>query len=113
MQVRKTYNEVSPELLYAEIKDFVLNQGVVLGENKVETYTLPDQSADFVTRGTMTFNLSEGTKKGKECLRVHIVGTPRGETKLIMDVDEELFPTDKLDALQSNLDFVFSSYEVK
>ena len=28
MQIRKTYKEVSPELLYAEIRDFVLKQGV-------------------------------------------------------------------------------------
>ena len=32
MQIRKTYHELNPELLYAEIRDFVLKQGVVLGE---------------------------------------------------------------------------------
>lgn len=108
MQIRKTYKMVSPELLYAEIRDFTLKQSITLGESKLDTYTLPDQSADFVTRGTLIFHAGN-----KECLRAHMVGTPRGETKLILDVDEKLFPPDKLAALQSDLDFIFSSYEVK
>jgi hypothetical protein len=61
----------------------------------------------------MTFNLAGGVSKGKECLRVHLVGTARGETKLMMDIDEKLFPAEKLAALQSNLDFIFGSYEFK
>jgi hypothetical protein len=114
MQIRKTYKEVSPELLYAEIKDLALKQGGSLGESKMETYTLPDQSADFITRATLTFNVKAGAgKEEKECLRAHMVGTPRGETKVMFDVDEKLFPAEKLAALQSDLDFIFSSYEVK
>ena len=108
MQIRKTYKEVSPELLFAEVKDFSLKQGLSQGENKMETYTLPDQSADFITRATLTFNINN-----KECLRAHMVGTPRGETKLMIDVDEKLFPADKLAAFQTDLDFIFGSYEVK
>jgi hypothetical protein len=108
MQIKKTYTEVSPDLLFAEIKDFALKQGLSLGENKLETYTIPDQSASFGTRATLTF-----TNKEKECLRAHIVGMARGETKLMIDVDEKLFPPERLAALQSDLDFVFASYEVK
>jgi hypothetical protein len=108
MQIRKTYQQVNPELLNAEIKGFFLNQGVTLGENKLETYTLPDESADFISRSTMTFSVS-----GKEGLRVHMVGSARGETKLMIDVDEKLFPQEKLNALQTDLDFIFGSYEVK
>jgi hypothetical protein len=114
MQIRKTYNEVSPELLYAEIRDFILKQGVVLGENKLETYTLPDQSASFISRGTLTFRTrGEAGQADRECLRVHIVGSARGETKLMLDVDEGLFPGEKLAALQADLDFIFGVYEVK
>ena len=108
MQIRKTYKEVSPELLNAEIKDFVLKQGVILGESKLETYTLPDESASFVSRSTMTFKNAE-----KECLRVHMVGSARDETKLMIDVDENLFPKEKLVALQADLDFIFGAYEKK
>jgi hypothetical protein len=114
MQIRKTYTGVSPELLYAEIKDFTLKQGVSLGDNKVESYTLPDHSADFIMRGILSFNMKgEGGKGDREAMRAHIVGTPRGETKLMIDVDEALFPADRLAALQSDLDFIFSSYEAK
>jgi hypothetical protein len=108
MQIRKTYKGVSPDLLFAEVRDFSLKQGLSQGENKMETYTIPDQSADFITRATLAFN-----NKEKECLRAHMVGTPRGETKLMIDVDEKLFPAEKLAALQGDLDFIFGSYEVK
>ncbi|OGO24651.1 MAG: hypothetical protein A2144_07575 [Chloroflexi bacterium RBG_16_50_9] len=114
MQIRKTYNEVNPELLYAEIRDFILKQGARLDENKLETYTLPDQSAAFISRGTLTFKSKDNTGKADiESLRVHIVGSVRGETKLMLDVDESLFPQEKLSALQSDLDFIFGAYEVK
>jgi hypothetical protein len=114
MQIRKTYNEVNPELLFAEIRDFTLKQGVSLGENKLETYTLPDQSASFISRGTLTFRVKDNSVKvEKECLRVHIVGSARGETKLMLDIDEALFPQEKTSSLQDDLDFIFGSYEVK
>jgi hypothetical protein len=114
MQIRKTYSEVNPELLYAEIRDFILKQGASLDENKLETYTLPDQSASFISRGTLTFKAKdESGKADRECLRVHIVGSVRGETKLMLDIEESLFPKEKLSALQNDLDFIFGSYEVK
>ena len=114
MQIKKTYNEVKPELLYDEVRDFILKQGVTAGEAKLETYSLPSDSSSFIYRGTLTFNMK--AKQGqaeKECLRVHLVGSDRGETKLILDINEELFSQDKLSALQEDLDFIFGSYEVK
>ena len=114
IQIRKTYTEVNPELLYAEIRDFTLKQGLSLGENKLETYTQPDQSASFISRGTLTFTVKgEAGKAEKECLRVHVVGSVRGETKLMLDVDEKLFSQDKVSALEDDLNFIFGSYEVK
>lgn len=108
IQIRKTYNHVNPELLNGELKDFILRQGATLGENKLETFTLPDESADFISRMTMTFKVNN-----KESLRVHMVGSARGETKLMIDIDEKLFAQEKLNALQTDLDFIFGSYEVK
>ena len=114
MKIRKTYNEVNPELLYAEIRDFALKQGVILGEAKLETFTLPDQSASFITRGTLTFtNKNETDKSEKECLRAHVVGSARGETKLMLDIDEKLFPKEKVAALQEDLGFIFGSHETE
>jgi len=109
MQIRKTYSELKPELLYDEVRDFILKQGAVVGEAKLETYSLPSDSSSFISRGTLTFNI----QGGKECLRVHIMGSARGETKLMLDINDELFPQEKVSALQEDLDFIFGSYEVK
>ena len=111
IEIRKTYMEVNPELLYAEARDFILKQGASLDENKLETYTLPDQSASFVSRGTLTFRAKSAADK--ECLRAHIVGSARGETKLMLDVDEALFPQEKVSALLDDLNFIFGSHEAE
>ncbi len=108
MQIRKTYKEINPELLYAEIRDFVLKRGASLGEEKMETYALPSDTSSFITRGTLTFRVQE-----KECLRAHVVGSARTETKVLLDSDDKLFSAEKLSALQEDLDFIFESYEVK
>jgi len=113
MQIRKTYQGVNPELLYDEVKDFVQKQGAVLSEAKFETYSLPTDSSTFIARGTLTFKAEGKTGKAdKECLRAHIMGMA-GEVKLMLDIDEELFPQERVSALQDDLDFIFSSYEKK
>ena len=114
MQIKKTYKGVNPELLYQEIKDFTQKQGVILDETKMETYSLPSDSSSFISRGTLTFQVQDKSAKSvKECLRAHIVGSAKGETKLMLDIDEKLFPEAKISALQADLDFIFVSYEVK
>ena len=110
MQIKKVYTDVNPGLLYDEIRDVVKKQGVSIGDAKLETYSLPSDSSSFIYRGTIIFN---SEKDDKECLRAHLVGSARGETKLILDVEEKLFPQDKVTALLEDLDFIFSSYEAK
>ncbi len=114
MQIRKTYKEVNPELLYHEIRDFTLKQGAVIGDAKMETYSSASDSSLFISRGTLTFKIKDKSGSAeKECLSAHIVGSAKGETKLMLDIDEKLFPQQKLSALQDDLDFIFGSYEVK
>ena len=114
MQIRKTYKDVSPELLYDEVRDFVLKQGAIIGEAKMETYSSPRDSSSFISRGTLTFKIrDESGKAEKECLRAHIVGSAKGETKVMLDIDEKLFSQEKVAALQNDLNFIFGSYEVK
>ena len=110
MQIRKAYKDVNPELLYDEVRDYVRKQGAVLGEAKLETYALPGGSS-HVARGTLIFNVQSGAEK--ECLQIHIVGSAMGETKVMLDINEALFPQEKVTALQQDLDFIFGSYEVK
>ncbi len=114
MQIKKTYNEVNPELLYQEVKDFTQKRGGIIGEARLETYSLPSDSSSFITRGTLIFKIQdEAGDVEKECVRAHIVGSARGETKLMLDIDEKLFSPQKITALQGDLDFIFGTYEVK
>lgn len=112
MQIKKTYQDVNPELLYDEVRDFVLKQGTIMGESKLETYLLPDNSSSFIFRGTLTFKVEVGQAKvEEECLRIHIVGTVKGETKVMLDINDKLFSQEKVSVLQDDLNFIFGSYE--
>jgi hypothetical protein len=114
MQIRKIYQNVKPELIYDQIKDFVIKQGTVIQDAKLYTSAKPDDTSLFVSRGTITFSMKDGSEKSaKECLTVHLLGVDKGETRVIFDIDEKLFTQERLDALQSDLDFIFGSYEVK
>ena len=112
VQIRKTYVDVNPKLLYDEVKEFVLKQGAVIGEAKLETYLLPDNTSEFMFRGNLIFKIQTGQDRvEKECLRAHIVGSVKGETKVMFDTNDELFPEKKVAALQDDLDFIFGAYE--
>ncbi len=114
MRIKKTYKEVNPELLYHEIRDFTQKQGAIIGEAKLETYSLPNDSSSFISRGTITFKIHDKPGKAeKECLRAHVVGSAKGETKMMLDIDDRLFPQDKVTTLQDDLEFIFGSYEAE
>ena len=114
MQIRKTYHNVKPELLYEEIKEFTIKHGTAVKEAKLYTSTVSGDTSSFVHRGTIIFSMESGPKKlAKECMTVHLLGSDTGETKVIFDIDEKLFPQERFKALQSDLDFMFGSYEVK
>ncbi len=114
MQIRKKYQNIKPELLFDELKDLIIKQGATIGEAKMETYSLPSDSSSFISRGILTFRMpAEPNKPAKECIRGHIVGSARGETKLMLDIDESLFSQDKVASFQNDLDFMLGSYEIK
>ena len=114
MQIRKIYKEINPELLYHEIRDFTQKQGATIGETKIETYSLPSDSSSFVSCGILTFKIGDQQENAeKKCLRAHILGSAKTETKVILDIDEKLFPEQKVSALQDDLDFIFGSYEAQ
>lgn len=113
MQIRKIYQEINPELLYNEVKDFTQKQGAVIAESRMETYSSVNDSSSFVSRGTLVFKSQDKSgKTGGECLRAHIVGSAKEETRLMIDIDEKLFTKPKISALQADLDFIFGSSEV-
>ncbi len=69
MQIRKTYSEVKPELLYDEVRDFILKQGAIVGEAKLETYPMPGDSSSFISRGILTFNIQDEHKRALDQLQ--------------------------------------------
>jgi hypothetical protein len=113
VRIKKTYKNVNPELLYDEVKEFVRKQDVIIDEAKLQTYSLPGGSS-HVVRGTLVFK-AQGEAGGVEmqCLRAHIVGSAISETKVILDINEALFPQEKVTTLHEDLDFIFGSYEIK
>lgn len=108
MQISKTYRGINPEMLHNEIRDLVQKQGIVASEAKLQTYPLPSGATQ--SRVTLVFKTQA---KQKECGSAHIIGSPGGETKMLLDLDENLLPKESISTLQENLDFILGSYEFK
>jgi len=108
MQIRKTYKDINPALLYDEIKEFVRKQGVTIDQDKLETYSIPGDSSTYIYRGTLAFKI-----QGKEALRAHIIGVEKSETKLMLDTNDDLFPSQKITALEDELNFMMGAFEPK
>ncbi|HUX47888.1 MAG TPA: hypothetical protein VMV76_01725 [Dehalococcoidia bacterium] len=112
IQIKKTYRGLNPGMLYDEVRDLLQKQEIISVETESQTYGLP--SGD--TQSHMTLALKTDTEQEenqKECGRAHILGSPQGETKMLLDVDETLFSREKLSAFQNDLDFILGSYEIK
>ena len=107
IQVKKTYRGINSEMLYHEVRDLVQKQGIMVSEAKVQTYPL--LSGATQSRVTLVFK----TEDQKECGSAHIIGSPAGETKMLLDIDEKLIPPQEISTLQENLDFILGSYEAK
>jgi len=108
MQIRKTYRGINPEMLHNEIRDLVQKQGIIASEAKLQTYPLPSGATQ--SRVTLVFKTQA---KQKECGSAHIIDSPGGETKMLLDLDENLLPKESISTLQENLDFILGSYELK
>lgn len=112
VQIKKTYRALSPGMLCDEVQGLLEKQGIMVVETESQTYGLP--SGDTQSRTTLGLKMpAEKEKDQKEFGSVHILGSPQGETKMILDVDETLFPQERLSAFQADLDFILGSYEIK
>jgi hypothetical protein len=112
MQINKTYRELNPGMLYDEVRGLLQKQGIIVVETESQTYGLP--SGDTQSRTALALKTqAEQEKNQRQFGSVHILGSPQGETKMILDIDETLFPQEKLSAFQNDLDFILGSYEIK
>ena len=113
-QIRITYRDMNPEMLCDEMRGLVQKQGIIAGEAKLQTYPLPSGATQ--SRVTMVFKTQTGQEEEqKECGGAHIIGSPTtaGETKLLLDLDENLLPKERISSFQENLVFILGSYELK
>jgi hypothetical protein len=114
IQIKKTYRGLNPGMLGDEVRDLLQKQGIIVAETESQTYALP--SADTQSRTTLVLKTpaeAEQEKDQKEGGSVHILGSPQGEAKMLLDIDETPFPLEKLSAFQGDLDFILGSYEIK
>jgi len=112
VQIKKSYEGLSPGMLWAEVQGLLQKQGIIVVETESQTYALP--SGDTQSRTTLALKTpAEQEKNQKEFGSVHILGSPQGQTKMLLDIDETLFPQEKLSAFQGDLDFILGSYEIK
>jgi hypothetical protein len=112
IQIKKTYRGLNPGMLCDEVQGLLQKQGLITVETESQTYGLP--SGDTQSRTTLALKTqAEQEKDQKEFGRAHILGSPLGETKMLLDIDEILFPQEKLSAFQNDLDFILGSYEIK
>ena len=112
IQIKKTYRSLNPGMLCDEVKILLQKQGIMAIETESQTYGLP--SGDTQSRTALALKTQTGQEKDqRECGSAHILGSPLGDTKMLLDVDEALFPQEKLSAFQGDLDFILGSYEIK
>jgi hypothetical protein len=112
IQIKKTYRGLNPGMLCDEVQGLLQKRGIIAVETESQTYGLP--SGDTQSRTTLALKTqAEQETNQKECGRAQILGSPLGETKMLLDVDETLFPQEKLSAFQNDLDFILGSYEIK
>jgi hypothetical protein len=111
MQIRKIYKNINPGLLYDDVKDFAVKQGLKVDQEKQESYSIPTNSSSSIRRGVISFKGPGKTGEPAEYMRVHIEGSDMGETKMLLDINSDVFPQEKVTAFQGDVDFLFNSYE--
>ena len=109
LQIKKTYRGVNTEMLRDEIRDLVQKLGITAGDTRVQTYSLPSGS----TQSRVTLIFKAQARQKEECGYAHIIGSPNGETRMLIELDEKQIPQETISALQEELDFLLDSYEVK
>ena len=110
-QIRKTYRGLNPSMLRDEVRGLLHKQGIAAVATESQTYGL--SSGATQSRITLALQTRGGPENQRQCGSLHILGSPRDETKMLLEVDGALCPQERLSAFQEDLDFVLGSYEMK
>jgi len=109
VQIKKTYRGVNTEMLRDEIRDLIQKHGIAAGDARVQTYSLPSGA----TQSRVTLIFKAQARQKEECGYAHIIGSPGGETRILIELDEKQIPQETISVLREELDFILDSYEVK
>ena len=109
VRIKKTYRGVNTEMLRDEIRDLVQKLGITAGDARVQAYSLPSGS----TQSRVTLIFKAQARQKEELGYAHIIGSPGGETRMLIALDEKQIPQETISALQEELDFILDPYEVK
>jgi len=112
VQIRKTYRGLNHEMLCDEVRSLLQKQGILAVETESQTYGLPSGATQSRATLTLRGEPMPGEEQ-REYGSVHILGAPRDEAKMILEVNDALLPSEKLAAFEDDLDFILGPYEVK
>jgi len=107
-QFKKTYRDINTEMFLDELRALLQQEELLTGEEKLQTYSLPSGA----TQSRVTLSLITRTGQ-KLCGSAHIMGTPTGETQMLMSFDESILSQEIINSIQESIDLVFDAYEVK
>jgi len=112
IQIEKSYRGLNPGMLRDEMQGLLEKQGIIAFETESQTYAL--SSGATQTRITLELKTqAKDEQDRKACGSVNILGSPRDETRMLLNIDETILPSEKLSAFQKDLDFVLGSWEMK
>ncbi len=107
IQVRKTYRAVNPEMLYDVVRDLITKHGLHVEHATIQTYSI--SSGATQSRVTAPVRTADGRALGS----VHILGSSSGDARMALELDDAVVTPDTATAIQSDIDFILGSYEVK
>jgi hypothetical protein len=109
IQIKKTYRDLNPRMLCDELRGLFEKQGIIAVETESQTYAL----SSGATQTRITLELKTQGQDQEECGSVHVLGSPKDETRMLLDIDETALPGQNLSAFQEDLDFVLGAWEIK
>lgn len=107
IQLKKTYRGLNPEMLYDEVHDLVSHKGINAAESRLQTYSVPSGA----TQSRVTLPLHDAD--ARECGSIHVLGSAGGDARMTIDLNDQLIPSDTIQSLYADIDFLLGSYEVK
>jgi len=107
VQLKKTYRGLNPEMLYDEVRDLVSHKGINAAQARLQTYSIPSGA----TQSRVTVALHDAD--GRECGSVHVLSSAGGDARITIDLNDQLVPSDTIQSLYADIDFLLGSYEVK